>query len=581
MRQPNRVLPGVSRPVEILWPNIYNRPALDVTSTLPLSTSLNNLRPMVFNLPLLRQAMTEDGGLEALIDIMSTVRRTKDPNEAHVRKLALQCLTQFGIRGPESIRVRTVEAQIVPVLVTMLELFWRAMEPDIRDSIERSLQPSSSSRANASSSKPLQVLTRRRAVTIGSISTSPERLNGLHIRLPINRSALTRPPTIISSGSVDPSASPQTNVNENSGVPIDVDRDRMDVDTSANNEVEEEGGIDDTITDAEALRSPPPEEDVSFSSAFPTENQNPSSQMPPAGSPTIRSTSMDIDGPTVSRVDPQVSEGSSPLPSARAVPMAPSSPMEIMERGPVPPNAPLIPYAVPPVDATYRHLESLQHSHVPSVSLRRISALHTTSQQDWRVPRSEDIHECLETLAYLSKYPKLRAYFNSTRFVPSLLYHWATPEDSIKEVNVFEIVERFTFSKYHPDTICFWASIVMRHYSRKDDVVTKRQCGNLQCRAWETDDPGKKFICCPKCKYSSLQVQTDFRRTRYCSKGCFSRAWPGHSHWCVDHKKQRDKDRAQAAPETQREQEQQPAEVDTTGITEPTPIQPQPITEMV
>ena len=37
------------------------------------------------------------------------------------------------------------------------------------------------------------------------------------------------------------------------------------------------------------------------------------------------------------------------------------------------------------------------------------------------------------------------------------------------------------------------------------------------------------------------------RRTRYCSKSCFSRAWPGHSHWCVDHKRQRDKERIQAA----------------------------------
>src|ERR1700694_3127734 len=130
MRQPNRSLPGVSRPVEVLWPNLYNRAALDVTSTLPLSISLTNLRPMVFSLPHLRQAMTEDGALESLIDTMSTVRNPNDPNEVHVRKLALQCLTQFGIRGPESIRLRTVEAQIVPVLVTMLECFWRAMEQD-------------------------------------------------------------------------------------------------------------------------------------------------------------------------------------------------------------------------------------------------------------------------------------------------------------------------------------------------------------------------------------------------------------------------------------------------------------------
>jgi hypothetical protein len=185
--------------------------------------------------------------------------------------------------------------------------------------------------------------------------------------------------------------------------------------------------------------------------------------------------------------------------------MPPSSPIP-SARISIPPNAPLLPYAVPPTQPQHATPEDprIRPALIPS---RRISTLHTNNpSQDWRIPRSDDILECLETLAYLSKYPKLRAYFNSTRFTPSILHEWATPEDATKEVNVFEIVERFTFSKYHPENVCFWASIVMRHYSRKDDVITKRQCGNLQCRKWETEDPPLKFICCPKCKYLPHQT---------------------------------------------------------------------------
>jgi hypothetical protein len=502
MRQPNRSLPGVSRPVEVLWPNLYNRAALDVTSTLPLSISLTNLRPMIFSLPQLRQAMTEDGGLESLIDIMSTVRRPNDPNEVPVRKLALQCLTQFGIRGPESIRLRTVEAQIVPALVTMLECFWRAMEQDIRDCITFGLQPPPPPRP-VSGPRPLQMLTRRRAITIGSTSAPAEGLGGLQIRFTTNRSPLSRLSPIIR---IDPSESVPSQRRIDDGVVVEnIERDqRMDVDSHAPHDAEEEVITEDTMIDGEALRSPPPEEDVFYTSSFTAgQNQDASGDILADSSPPSNTVqAMDIDDShdsVVSQAHPLVSEQ-----SISTIQMPPSSPGPVSNHLPIPPNAPILPYAVPPMHSSNASLDGVRPPTAPS---RRISALHTNAApQDWRIPRSEDILECLETLAYLSKYPKLRAYFNSTHFTASILQDWQTPEDATKEVNVFEIVERFTFTKYHPENVCFWASIVMRHYSRKDDVVTKRQCGNLQCRKWEADEPGMKFICCPKCKYFLMRI---------------------------------------------------------------------------
>ena len=238
--------------------------------------------------------------------------------------------------------------------------------------------------------------------------------------------------------------------------------------------------------------------------------------------------------------------------------MPPSSPIptplilrQVNVQG-VPPNAPLLPHALPG-QATPQ-----SHRPLPSSDPSRISSLHSAhGARDTRVPRSDDIHDCLETLGYLTKYPKLRAHFLSTRFAPALLHSWATAEDRTKEVNIFEIVERFTFTKYHPENIAEWAGVVMRHYGRKDDVVTKRQCGNLQCWKWETDEPGMKFICCPRCKYfphNHHQYRSNNnRRLRYCSKTCFARAWPGHSNWCIELKRQRDREKMSQMEQQQRQ----------------------------
>jgi hypothetical protein len=278
----------------------------------------------------------------------------------------------------------------------------------------------------------------------------------------------------------------------------------MDVDSHAPHDAEEEVITEDTMIDGEALRSPPPEEDVFYTSSFTAgQNQDASGDILADSSPPSNTVqAMDIDDShdsVVSQAHPLVSEQ-----SISTIQMPPSSPGPVSNHLPIPPNAPILPYAVPPMHSSNASLDGVRPPTAPS---RRISALHTNAApQDWRIPRSEDILECLETLAYLSKYPKLRAYFNSTHFTASILQDWQTPEDATKEVNVFEIVERFTFTKYHPENVCFWASIVMRHYSRKDDVVTKRQCGNLQCRKWEADEPGMKFICCPKCKYFLMRI---------------------------------------------------------------------------
>lgn len=359
---------------------------------------------------------------------MSSVR-TRDPQEINVRKLAMKCLMAFIHGQPEWIRVRTVEAGIVPGLVTLLECFWRCMEGNIRERIEREL-----------SVRPIVPPVVKRRVTIGAHSP-PGEFVGLQIRFPMGRHALSR-----LGFNPDVLEVPARRVASDL-VAGESDGDRMDVYSTA---------ADDDNTDGEALRSPPPEEDNLFPFIAGTHGQPlERSPIPP----------MDIDDVYTT------SERPSPPSTFRG--MAP--------------NAPLPTFSVP---------GETSHRRIPSVPTSHISTLYATSHPDDRVPRKEDIQECLDLISTLSKHPQTREYFTNTRLIPTLLHSWQKPEDTRNPVNVFQIVERFTFADFHPPKICASASSIMRNYQRKDPDIP-RPCGNLHCKTRESD---RKFICCSQCR---------------------------------------------------------------------------------
>lgn len=60
-----------------------------------------------------------DGGIERLVCILKE-GRSKD--EMHMWKwnLAFQCIVNIGVRGSENVRTRVVEADMVPVIATIL-----------------------------------------------------------------------------------------------------------------------------------------------------------------------------------------------------------------------------------------------------------------------------------------------------------------------------------------------------------------------------------------------------------------------------------------------------------------------------
>lgn len=155
------------------------------------------------------------------------------------------------------------------------------------------------------------------------------------------------------------------------------------------------------------------------------------------------------------------------------------------------------------------------------------------------VPRDEDVIMSLQLLAYVSKYPSLRPYFQQTHLVPKLrngresksreaddMALTESEDDNDEEYcqpddyNIFPLVEKFTVRHHHHPDVNYWAGVVMRNLCRKDksrgDI---RQCAYYKCGKWE--GYARQFAKCRRC-----------RQTKYCSKECQKSAWVYHRHWC-------------------------------------------------
>lgn len=151
---------------------------------------------------------------------------------------------------------------------------------------------------------------------------------------------------------------------------------------------------------------------------------------------------------------------------------------------------------------------------------------------------SEDnILLALQLLAYLSKYPHVRATFHHPRRPMHRTFELGADDSDVplpqrpaysETPNIFSLVERFTFRPspsdplmYRiPGEIQYWAGVIMRNACRKDDSQGGiRQCAYMSCGRWEVEP--REFAKCRRC-----------RKAKYCSKDCQSKAWSeGHRFW--------------------------------------------------
>ena len=106
---------------------LYDRRALDCTSTLPLINSLNHLAYLTTSSARIRDILTVDGGVERLVCILKQ-GRSREMMEMWKWNLAFQCVVNIGVRGSESVRTRVVEADMVPVIATILDNYIKVID---------------------------------------------------------------------------------------------------------------------------------------------------------------------------------------------------------------------------------------------------------------------------------------------------------------------------------------------------------------------------------------------------------------------------------------------------------------------
>ena len=133
MREVNFSIPNVNKASVGITTALYDRRALDCTSSLPLINSLNHLAYLTTSSARIRDILTIDGGVERLVCIC---KEGRSPEMMGWKwNLAFQCIVNLGIRGSESVRTRIVEADVVPVIATILANYITIVE-DCRDKVE-------------------------------------------------------------------------------------------------------------------------------------------------------------------------------------------------------------------------------------------------------------------------------------------------------------------------------------------------------------------------------------------------------------------------------------------------------------
>lgn len=127
MREVNFSIPNVNKASVGITTALYDRRALDCTSTLPLINSLNHLAYLTTSSARIRDILTVDGGIERLVCILKQ-GRSKDMMDMWKWNLAFQCVVNIGVRGTEAVRTRVVEADMVPVIATILDNYIKVTE---------------------------------------------------------------------------------------------------------------------------------------------------------------------------------------------------------------------------------------------------------------------------------------------------------------------------------------------------------------------------------------------------------------------------------------------------------------------
>jgi hypothetical protein len=564
MREVNFSIPSMNKASVGITTALYDRRALDCTSTLPLINSLNHLAYLTTSSARIRDILTIDGGIERLVVILKE-GRSKDLMSMWKWNLAFQCVVNVGVRGSENVRTRVVEADMVPVIATILDNYIRVMERIHK----RNAAVAYSARARESRSSSLTVRrsTTPHATEVSSVpnthggqadvrghasQASRQQAHGRHhhyahhhhhhhhhenrqifppYNVPREPTGLQPVPTMNAATAGEFGLQPVR----------DVDRLPSMASVGGPSQPASPTTPPATVTVdrvAPRVTRPPIRHQRSMSGGESDDgNSDEMGPQPPAinrDEPIV-----DIQSGGDMERDSMLHPADEPMGLALPESQAEAETFNITHRSPI--NGSRVNPAgpVPPVMG----LSANQPTAVnppPLTMSSRYSADGPASLVPCSMPREEDVLMSLQLLAYVSKYCNLRSYFQNSHLVPRLSIdrelrildenskgrHTHAKQEEIEEYllpddfNIFPLVEKFTV-RHHPLDMQYWAGVVMRNLCRKDESKGGiRQCAYYECGKWE--EYQRQFAKCRRC-----------RRTKYCSKECQKSAWVYHRHWCV------------------------------------------------
>lgn len=582
MREVNFSIPNVNKASVNITTTLYDRRALDCTSTLPLINSLNHLAYLTTSSARIRDILTVDGGIERLVCILKE-GRSNNLMEMWKWSLAFQCVVNIGVRGSEIVRTRVVEADMVPVIATILDNYIKVIDK-VRARSDSEAQrhkhqhyphktsPSTSDSASRPSLPDISNTEQR---------TSRRQPPPTHIEIP----PFYHDTRAVDSNAMDITSSPRVPVTsppERSTFGQDAHAHRSHANprhraiqplATAIPSMDTADGFGlRPVRDAERLPSMLPAIFNGLASqpdspTTPNDHRHIRNNASTTQRPTLRqnqSTSGESDDATgedaVMGDDTTSGDAAEPI-------IGVQSGMDIDDDGD---RQTMIDSVSDSHDLTVtdtsegQDAETFNITHrstvdgsiinndnaqavnnansppiVPSPYSLYFRDRPNTASQNFlnTMPREEDVLMSLQLLAYVSKYCDLRSYFQSSHLVPKLkvdrelqmLDEGASPIEPLEEedeyllpddVNIFPLVEKFT-ARHHSKDMSYWACVVMRNLCRKDESRGGiRQCAYYKCGKWE--EFTRQFAKCRRC-----------RRTKYCSKDCQKAAWLYHRHWCA------------------------------------------------
>ena len=604
MREVNFSIPNVNKASVNITPTLYDRRALDCTSTLPLINSLNHLAYLTTSSARIREILTVDGGIEQLVCILKE-GRSREMMELWKWNLAFQCIVNIGVRGSEAVRTRLVEADVVPVVATILDNYAQVMEKlqAVKKIRARALEIEQMKAASGvpDSIHPRDHRTHRRhpppAIEIPHPSardTQQQANNGMTDPIPDPQIVLTSPPErttffrdqlpratdpalLNRRRIVQPLATAFPNL-ENGFTPRPVrDADRlpsMVPGLQAGLVSQPESPItplaaaaQQTIPEAAPRQRPGLRQQISSASA---ETDVTNGEDVTMGDDLTESTpaepivglqdAMEVDetGGRESMLDeasesrgltiPNPSEGN----NSEAFNITHHSPTDgsIANRATpagedamgLSPARPTVNTAAPVIQQTTYPGFLRDPLITPAVAAI--------------MPRDEDVLMALQLLAYVSKYTSLRTYFQETHLVPKLKigkniqslddasYHASSPVEAGEDEEEFLLPDDF-------NVFPLVEKFTEKHYTKDMQywacVVMRNLCrkdeskGGIRQCAW---------YMCGKWEETPRQFAKcrRCRRTKYCSKECQKEAWRYHRHWCQSSQQQEQQQQQQAVP---------------------------------